>query len=68
MSYLLTSAPVCRETALLVNANESSISNERRVVLVIAHEMAHLVGLPAWPSSQAQGNDYLSFLHPDAIS
>ena len=54
----MTSAPTCRETALLVNANESSVSNERRVVVVIAHEMAHLVGHPTWPSSHDHGNDH----------
>ena len=34
---------VCRETDLLYSANESSIQNERRVAVVIAHEMVHQV-------------------------
>lgn len=32
-----------RETALLFNKNDSSIANERRIALVVAHEMVHMV-------------------------
>ena len=42
---LTLAVQTCRETDLVFSADESSLQNERRIAVVIAHEMAHLVRL-----------------------